>query len=518
MDAGVSQGESEPVDRGTEPSAPMDEGRPGTTDDPGSTAPPATGSPSEPTDPSQTTEPDAGPGGFVPEPLVWEEYRGRIQFALLDVPIDYDDPSKGTIELFITRHQATDQGSRIGTLLVNPGGPGFGGSDYAIFAGQLYDDALLRHFDIVGWDPRGTGESVPAIDCVDDYDRYFGSEVDLADDPAAMAETLAREFAAECERRNPDTLMYVGTNNSARDMDTIRRALGEETISYLGFSYGSELGAVWATLFPETVRAAVFDGAADPTADSLEGSLQQMAGFQASLDRFLARCDENPSCDFHNDGDASGAFDRLLAQLRENPIPADDGRPLVGHGIATTAAVVAMYNELYWPQLERALAAAAAGDGSGLLALHDTYFQRRADGTWGNELEAFQVISCADTPDRPTPDEVAADLPLYREVAPRLFPDDATPSFFCTFFPPAVDPRVEVTGAGAGPITVIGATGDPTTPLESSRTMAATLEDGRLVIVDTNNHGGYFTSACARRVVTEHLVDLAPPADGTECD
>lgn len=508
-DVGVTQGESRPIGE-TVPTVP-DDAVPNTP----TTPPPTTDDAPVTTDsPPVITDPDVG---FDPAPLEWENFAGPVEFALLDVPIDYADPTGGTIELFLARHPARDAGARIGSLLVNPGGPGFGGSDYAIFAAQLYDDELLDRFDIIGWDPRGTGESFPAIDCIDDYDRHFAM-FDTADDPAALAEELAREFAAECSRRSGDIIEYVGTNNSARDMDTIRRALGEETISYLGFSYGSELGSVWATLFPTTVRAAVLDGAADPTADSFEGSLQQMAGFEASLGRFLERCSANPSCAFHRDGDAESAFDALMVELDASPIPGDTGRPLVGRGIATTAAIVAMYNEGQWPRLERALDAASAGDGSGLMALFDSYYQRQPDGTWGNELEAFQVISCADTAERPTTEELLAQLPRYREVAPRLFPEgEDTPGYFCTFLPPALDPRVDVTGAGAGPIVVIGTTGDPTTPLESTRTMAATLEDGRLVIVESNNHGGYFTSACARSVVASYLVDLVVPPDGLEC-
>lgn len=514
-DTGVTQGESRPIGGPLPTVAPSDpdlgEGS--------TTAPDApTTDPAPDTSPG-TTEPGSpdGDGGWEPGEILWDRYGNTTEVGVFDVPIDYDDPSKGTIELFLSRHAARDPERRIGSLLVNPGGPGFPGTDYALFAGQLYEAELLDRFDIIGWDPRGTGESFPAIDCIDDYDRHFAS-LDTAEDPAAESEALAREFAEGCVTRSGGIEQFVGTNNSARDIDSIRRALGEDTISYLGFSYGSELGAVWATLFPDTVRAAVLDGAADPTADRLEGSLQQMAGFEASLGRFLARCSANPDCAFHRDGDAEGAYDALMVRLSENPIPSDPDRPVVGRGIATTASLVAMYNEAYWPRLERALDAADRGDGSGLLALFDTYYQRQPDGTWGNELEAFQVISCADDEERPSTEQLLSELGRYREVAPRLFADDeAVPGYFCTFLPDAVDPRVEITAAGAGPILVIGNTGDPTTPLASTRTMAASLEQGVLVVVDSNNHGGYFTSACARDLIGAYLVDLDVPADGTEC-
>lgn len=455
-------------------------------------------------------------GNYVPLPLEWTSIGLSTEEAPLLVPVDYADPSAGALELYVTRHLASDPAQRIGSLLVNPGGPGFGGSDYALYADQIFDPALLERFDIIGWDPRGTGFSEPVIDCVDDYDLYFGS-LDVATDQQAESERLAREFADGCIASVGDVMGLLGTNNSARDMDSIRRALGEDQISYLGFSYGSELGAVWATLFPETVRAAVFDGAADPTADALESSLQQMAGFESTLATFLANCSADPMCAFHNEGDAEGAFDALMEQLEAEPIPSDPGRPMVGRSIATSGVIMAMYSESYWPELEMALVAATQGDGSGLLALHDTYYQRVGEGQWGNELEAFQVISCADTTERTTVEEEQSRIALFAEVAPRLVPADAVASYFCSFFPATLDPRVAVTAAGAGPIVVMGTTGDATTPLASTRTMAETLEDGRLVIVESNDHGAYFVSDCARRIVNDTLIDLRPPDDETRC-
>lgn len=456
------------------------------------------------------------PRRFVPEPIEWEPYRQGVDVGLLTVPIDYADPDGPTMDLFIARRNADDPGRRIGSLMVNPGGPGFGGSIFAIFGDQIYDPEILRHFDIIGWDPRGTGESEPAIDCIDDWDEYAAA-IDVADDVTAANVEIAQRFAAECERRNADIISFVGTNNSARDIDTIRRALGEDTISYFGFSYGSTLGAVWATLFPDTVRAAVLDGASDPEADQLESSLQQIAGFEESLSTFLARCSARASCAFHNGGDAEGAYDRLMEELASDPVPSRPGRPMVGRSVATTGVIQAMYSESFWPQLERALAAADGGDGSGLLELFDRYYQRNPDGSFGNELEAFQVISCADRPERPTAEELAAETAQFHAVAPRLVPADSEPGFFCTFMPPALDPKVTVTGAGAGPIVVIGTTGDPATPFESTRRMARTLEDGRFVIVEADQHTGYGVNPCVVQVVNRYLVDLEAPADGTEC-
>ncbi len=501
VDSGVATQRAD--DETTQPAATAapDETSPDTTPDTGSTAA---------TDPDRTA-PDAGT-------LDWQEQSEGVEVALLEVPVDYENPDGDTFELFVARHLATDQENKIGSLLVNPGGPGFGGSDFALYADLIYGEPLLERFDIVGWDPRGTGLSEPAIDCIDDYDEYFAGYDITPDDQAEKDQIvgIAENLAESCVDNNEAILPYVGTNNSARDMDSLRRALGEDEISYFGFSYGSELGATWATLFPETVRAAVLDGASDPTADALSRGLQQAAGFEATLTTYLAGCSADVACAFHNDGDAEGAFDALMAELDEQPIPSVDGRPDVTRGVALQAVAQAMYSETFWEQLSEALAAAQHGDGEGLLGLYDAYYQRQPDGTWGNELEAFQSIVCMDREERPTVEESDAQAPQYNEVAPRISPG-TTGDYFCNFFPPSLDPRVDITGAGAGPIVVVGTTGDAATPLDSTRKMAATLEDGRLVVVTADQHTGYNVNDCVDDAVHDYLIDLKVPAESTEC-
>ena len=451
----------------------------------------------------------------------WQDYSGddTVQAGSIEVPIDYQDPSKGSFTLYVTRHQAANPSERIGSLLVNPGGPGFGGSDFALYADQIYSQKLLDRFDIVAWDPRGTGQSTPAIDCVNNYDKYFASTDITPDDDAERQQIidLAQEFEDDCAMKNADILQYVGTNNSARDMDSIRDGLGEDTISYFGFSYGSELGATWATLFPETVRAAVLDGASDPNADFLTSGLQQTKGFESSVDTFLAKCSANPDCAFSNGGDAEGAFDTLMQSLDDKPIPSESGRPDVTRGVALSGVIEAMYSESSWPQLEQALADAQQGKGAGLLALYDEYYQRQPDGTYDNSLEAFQTITCMDVAERPTVAEDDATAPRFTSIAPRLAPG-TTGSYFCTFYPKAEDPRVPITGAGAGPILVVGTTGDPATPLASSQNMANALEQGVLLTVVADQHTGYDVNQCSHDNVDDYLIDLTVPAKGTRCD
>ena len=235
--------------------------------------------------------------------LKWKSCSGDsldpLQCARLSVPFDYNNPSKGSFSLKLVKHPAKIRTKRVGSMLVNPGGPGFGGTDLPENAESYFSTTLIDTFDIIGWDPRGTGESTPAVDCVDNYDKYF------TDDPTPETEAehqvlidVSKAFNAECEKRSGEILPYISTNATARDMDTIRAALGEEKITFFGFSYGSELGATWATMFPSTVRAAVLDGATNPTSNYMQGGLDQAKGFETEFTKFLAQCSANKKCPF----------------------------------------------------------------------------------------------------------------------------------------------------------------------------------------------------------------------------
>lgn len=476
------------------------------------------------TDPTTDTNPDvsadttARPVEPLDYAIEWTQLSDRVDEGTITVPLDYADPQGPTIDLYVARHRATAVPTA-GPLLANRGGPGADGATLALEATGWFGAEITDNFDVIGWDPRGTGRSDGAVDCIDDadYDVYFSAPDITPDDAAERAALvdLAEQYTEACIER-VDTLQFVGTNNSARDMDAIRQALDVDQVSYFGFSYGSELGGVWATLFPTTVRAAVFDGATDPNSGPLESTLQQGAGFEASLTTFLAQCSADAQCPFHNGGDAESAFDQLMVSLDDSPLASAGDRVAVNRSVAALAVAQAMYSERYWPALERALEDAAAGDGAGLLQLNDAYYQRSADGTYGNLIEAFQAINCADEVERPSVEEADADVEKVLAIAPRIFPY-TTGSYACTFFPPALDPRIAITGVGAGPIVVIGTTGDPATPLESSRAMANTLEDGRLVIVEANQHTGYRGDDCVRGIVHEFLLTLTAPDDGATC-
>jgi len=429
-----------------------------------------------------------------------------LKCAQLKVPYDYDNPSVGQFTLKIVKRPANVRTKRIGTMLVNPGGPGFGGSFLATNADSYFSKNLMDSFDIVGWDPRGTGESTPAVDCIDEFDKYFAIDPS-PETPAEVQVIINRDknFNAECEKKSGSILPYISTNSTARDMDMIRAALGEEKITYFGFSYGSELGATWATMFPTTVRAAVLDGAADPTSDSVTGGLQQAKGFEAAFTKFLARCSANKKCPFYNNGNSEGAFDKLIISVDKYPLVVNKKRPPVNQAIAFTAVSQAMYSSTMWDELETALADAQKGDGAGLLSLYDSYFQRKPDGTYGNELEAFIAISCLDDPGPKTIKEVDAYTPEFQKVAPRLGVSFSG-GYACVFWPAKPNYRIDITGNGAGPIVVIGTTGDAATPLASSRKMAETLQDGRLIVVTQDRHTGYGANTCVTTAVDSYLI------------
>jgi pimeloyl-ACP methyl ester carboxylesterase len=451
-----------------------------------------------------------------PEEIAWAPC-GSLECGELSVPYDYVKPSAGSFRLHLVRRAADDSKARIGSLLVNPGGPGFGGAMLAENAEWYFSEDLLASFDIIGWDPRGTGLSEPAIDCIDTYDEYFALDSPPGNpaEKEALVET-AGAFNTACAERNGEILPYISTRATAQDMDAIRRALGEAKITYFGFSYGSELGGTWVTMFPETVRAAVFDGAADPNAPGFEGALAQAKGFEQQLDTFLAQCSNDSKCAFHNKGDAEGAIDRLIKTIDLRPIPTYGSRTPVTLGVFYTALAQAMYSDTLWPELASALKTAQADDGSGLLALNDAYYQRRTDGTYGNELEAFIAISCLDDPGPNSIEGVDEMIPEFERAAKRFGANFAY-GYSCALWPVPAAEKVVVTGVGAGPVVVVGTTGDAATPLESSRKAAQALEDGILLVVDADRHTGYGLNQCIVDLVDGYLIRLEIPKSETVC-
>jgi pimeloyl-ACP methyl ester carboxylesterase len=403
---------------------------------------------------------------------------------------------------------------------VNRGGPGAESASMANDAEFYFSKRLLENFDIIAFDPRGTGISEPHVDCVDEVDPFFSADItyDSADERQRLIDD-ARKFNEACLEKSGEILPFISTVASARDIDTLRRALGYDKISYFGLSYGSELGAMWATFFPDTVRAAVFDGASDPNASYLQAGLDQAAGFERELNAFFADCASRKTCAAHNDGDPAALFDEMMRRVERDPLFVNDKRTLVTSTVAYTAVADAMYSSALWPTLAEAIADATKkpkADGTGLLALYDDYYQRRPDGSYDNLLEAFIAISCVDDNGDESVDDVEAQIPKFKAVAPRLGIFFAV-GYNCALWPVQSKPRFPLTQIGSGPIVVVGTTGDAATPLESSRKMAAALTDGRLIVATEDQHTGYGTSDCVTDRVDDYLVDFVVPDVETTC-
>jgi pimeloyl-ACP methyl ester carboxylesterase len=458
---------------------------------------------------------------FVVNPIVWTACDGstntEVECGNIEVPFDYADPEQGSFVLYVKKHNAANPADRIGSMMVNPGGPGFGGSSLADDAEYYFSQDLIDRFDIIAWDPRGTGESTPAVNCVDTFDEYFGldSPPETPEEKQALIDA-SQAFNDKCAENSGTILPYISTKASAQDINSLRLALGEEKVSFFGFSYGSELGTTWATMFPETVRAIVVDGAVDPNASSVQEGMNQAKGFEGQLATFLKQCSEKTTCEFHNNGDSEAAFDKLVLDIDAKPLEVSKDRTPVTQGVLFTAVAQAMYSDYYWPQLSEALSAAQNGNGKGILQLYDDYYQRKDDGTYGNELEAFLAISCLDDPGATSTNDVDSQIDEFIAAAPRLGANFAY-GYSCALWPVKQAAKVNITGKGAGPIVVVGTTGDAATPLSSTRKMAQGLEQGILIVVDANQHTGYGANNCVVKAVDDYLINLTVPTNELTC-
>jgi pimeloyl-ACP methyl ester carboxylesterase len=453
--------------------------------------------------------------------LAWTACGPDLQCATLTVPVDEAQPDGAAMGLAVIRRPAGDRAERIGSLVVNPGGPGASGVDFARAAASTYPAALLRRFDLVGFDPRGSGRSDP-VHCVDSVDPLFDAAFSPADDAARAALVAAVErVAVGCEANSGALLPYVSTQDTARDLDRLRAALGDHALSFIGESYGSYLGTVYATLFPDRVRAVVLDGAIDPAQDATASTLAQARGFEHALDDFLADCSARTSCPFHHRGRAAAAYDALRARSARAPIPAARTN---GRTLNETRFDAAVVETLYggssaWPDLATALAAADRGDGARLLAQADAFAGRTANGGHDDSLDGFWAISCLDGPDAPTLADAAHVEALAVAAAPRLGAFIANNSLVCSVWPvPPASPPARLDAAGAPPLLVIGNTRDPATPLASARVLTADLARARLLVVDDEAHTAFASgNACVDAAVTRYLVDRVLPRVGAHC-
>jgi pimeloyl-ACP methyl ester carboxylesterase len=477
-------------------------------------APATTGPGPTSADSASATTPATSPV-FTPE-LSWDGCGTGMDCASFVVPLDHEDPAKGTMELAVRRHRA--EGDRIGSLLVNPGGPGVPGTLMALAAEAYFSQEVLERFDIIGWDPRGTGDSEP-IDCVDQIEPVFAEGDATPDSPEDLEvlEASSQSFVEGCIERSDRVLPYVATVDTAKDMDLLRQALGEETISYFGGSYGSELGGVWITLFPETVRAAVLDGASNPNSGWQVDTEEKLAGIERAFMTAMDACAADEDCEFHNDGAPLDAYDALMATLEDDPIELEGGLPPVNQAVLVTAVVSTLYSSSSWPLLYEALADAQDGDGERVYELFSGYLHPLGLGTEDHVFESLYAVNCLDDPGPTDPAQFPALDERFRQIAPRMGVGSAY-NYTCAQWPYRPRVTVKVDGAGSPPVLVVGTTGDPVTPIESSQAMADALANGVLLTVDADQHTGYGANSCVTETVDRYLIDLTAPPQGSVCD
>jgi pimeloyl-ACP methyl ester carboxylesterase len=487
-----------------------------------STSPSPSPSAESPTDSENVDEPPSPDlAEFYSQDVRWKPCQKEFECATLEVPLDYDDPGGRAIDLALLKVPAADPEHRVGSLVVNPGGPGQPGTTYAAQSGLAFDDPLLDGFDLVGFDPRGTGRSTP-VDCVGD--RTLDELVAADPDPDTVSERreLVRgsiELVRGCVRRSGALAAHVSTIEAARDMDVIRAVLGEATLSYFGASYGTELGATYAELFPERVGRFVLDGAVDLTLGTRELAVEQAAGFETALRAYVRDCVETVDSCVLGDSVEEGLsrISDLLDQVDDRPLPTSSDRELkVGN--AFYGIVLPLYVEDYWFLLSAALGNAFGGDGSALLQLSDLYNSRGPEGYTDNSREAFVAISCLDDPTSIPPGRVPAEFRSFEKASPTFGRVFAWGLIGCRGATAGSARPLEVDGSGAAPIVVIGTTRDPATPYAWARSLADQLDSGVLVTRDGDGHTGYFKgNECVDDAVHAYLLDGKVPRDGLTC-
>ncbi|MET9389695.1 alpha/beta hydrolase [Streptomyces sp. NPDC006624] len=440
---------------------------------------------------------------------------GEWQCATLKVPLDWSEPDGETIGLALIRARA-DGDDRAGSLLFNFGGPGASGvSMMPSYASTV--SRLRERYDLVSWDPRGVGAS-EGVRCRGDEEIQAAESVDVSPDDAAEEKAYfadAAAFGKGCQEDAGKLLAHVSTTDSARDMDRIRQALGDEKMHYFGISYGTELGGTYAHLFPEKVGRMTLDAVVDPGADTVGHARNQARGFQRALDNYLKSTGQEPEAGTRRIVD-------LLGRIDARPLPTDTPGRKLTQTLAVTGIILPLYSKDSWPTLTSALEAAERGDGSELLALADGYNERDPSGRYGTTTHSQRVISCLDDRQRPSAAETKKLLPEFEKISPAfgafLGWDTAG---WCHDWPvPGQRDTPEVSAPGAAPVLVVGNTGDPATPYEGARRMADELGKGVGVMLTWRGegHGAYGSgSDCVDSTVNAYLLDGSVPKDGKVC-
>ncbi len=485
--------------------------RPATSTVPPTTAPPAPAPAAVFADCSQVLR---LPGITIPASL-----RGKLTAgcARYDVPLDYANPSGSTTRLLMIKIHDVDSSTPTGTLLMNPGGPGGSGAELVLGVLAKMSPTILQHFDLLGFDPRGVGLSTP-IRCLTDAqkDTLNAAAPDVTTSSGfAAAKANAKTFATSCEQKVGPGLRYYNTVNTARDMDRIRQSVGDDKMNFLGFSYGTELGSVYAHLFPDKIRVAVLDGAVDPLTSGTRQFADQLQGFEDAFDQFALSCRRLPAC--KPIGNARAAVAAIEARAQRSPLITGSGRRLTA-SLVSTGVLQALYSKDLWAKLAAALLAAGRGDGAGLLALADEYNQRDKSGHYSNINDANVTISCNDSAPGPSDASIRRLATDWTKRFP-LFGKWAVPSVFsCQQWQPARVVPPKPSAATATKVLVIGNLHDPATPYQGAKDLTATMGNAELLSWNGQGHTSYLQgSTCVDNYVNHYLIAGQLPPDNTTC-
>lgn len=453
-----------------------------------------------------------GLSGYLAQKFDWRNCTaGGKEYgcATILVPLDYANPGEQAITLSLAKKAATKT-PKLGTLFVNPGGPGGSGRNLVTY----FNTTGLEQYDVVGWDPRGTNDSTP-VKCYGNQESDAYNELDASPDNEAETQALivgSYEFGKSCWEASGSLLEHISTIDTVRDLDLLRQLVGDDKLAYLGYSYGTQIGSVYADLFPQRTGRLVLDASVDITDDD---TVIQAMGFDLALGNFAAWC-ARQNCSLGNSKDAVlKTVTDFLERLDANPVKVGDRnltQTLAGTGIASY-----MYGGIpAWEVLVNDLKAAIDGNGARLLRASDSLNDRNEDGSYGSQFYSFPAIGCADGYDMGVVEAEKRWL-ADQQKAP-IYGKYFGPGYTCALWPVRSEVQFKPTGSGAAPLLVIGATGDPATPYQNAVTMATQLESGVLVTYEGEGHGTYGgKSDCVDKIVVAYLTKGTVPQDGVKC-
>jgi len=430
--------------------------------------------------------------GYYAQEINWQSCNQDFQCATMAVPIDYKNLSTGTFEIALLKYEARTS-KKLGSLIVNPGGPGGSGVDYAFAAEYIFSPAILDRYDIVGFDPRGVSRSAP-IRCLNDKELDAKNNSDSKPDNEKEFQQIlidTKKYDEICKNKNKHLTSY-STANVARDMDILREAVGDKQLNYLGKSYGTYLGTLYAQFFPDKVGRVVLDGAVDPTISNFQQTLTQAIGFDQAFSSFAKDCARMKNCTLPKGKEAAIAeMEKLFAQAAKKPLPTKSSKRTLSETMMVLGTASAMYDSnTGWPKLGKAIAQAQKGYGDKFLELADEYTGRQPDGSYpNNEFDSGAVIDCLDVDEPRTTAQIKRDAKSFAEQAPLFGPYLAYGGLTCKYFGQSQEVTIAPTKT-TNPIIVIGTTGDPATPYEWAQGLNKLLTNSALVSLTGEGHTG----------------------------